>query len=44
MIYHLLVLMVNQGVAVDDIVQELEKRRQKICNKKAEKNQVESIH
>lgn len=44
LIYHLLVLMVNQGVAVDDIVQELEKRRQKICNKKADREQVGGIH
>lgn len=34
LLYHLLVLMVQQGVAVDDIVQELEKRRQKTLNKK----------
>lgn len=44
LIYHLLVLMVNQGVAVEDIVQELEKRRQKICNKKPQRIAVESIH
>lgn len=44
LIYHLLVLMVNQGIDINDIVQELEKRRQKICNKKPERKPIESIH
>jgi len=36
-------LMVNQGVKIEDIAQELEKRRMKICNKKAERK-LDSIH
>ncbi len=44
LMYHILVLMVNQGIKVDDILEELEKRRQKICNKKPEREMVESIH
>ena len=43
LLYHLLVLMVNQGVKIEDIAHELEKRRMKICNKKAEKK-LDSIH
>ncbi|AYD40102.1 phosphoribosyl-ATP diphosphatase [Clostridium fermenticellae] len=34
LLYHLLVLMVHQKVTLDDIVKELEKRRQKTLNKK----------
>ena len=37
LLYHLLVLMVNQGVRIEDIAKELEKRSMKICNKKADK-------
>jgi phosphoribosyl-ATP pyrophosphohydrolase len=44
LIYHLLVLMVNQGVDIADIVQELEKRRQKIYNIKFEREPVGGIH
>lgn len=44
LIYHMLVLMVQQGIAIDDLVKELEKRRLKICNKKPERKPVESIH
>ncbi|MBC2582830.1 phosphoribosyl-ATP diphosphatase [Clostridium sp. DJ247] len=40
LIYHLLVLMVNQGVELDDITKELEKRREKIGNKKPERKTV----
>ena len=43
LIYHLLVLMANEGVKIEDIAHELEKRRMKICNKKVEKR-LESIH
>jgi phosphoribosyl-ATP pyrophosphohydrolase len=44
LMYHVLVLMVQQGIEVEDITKELEKRRQKICNKKPERKEVESIH
>lgn len=44
LIYHILVLMACQDIAIDDIVKELEKRRQKICNKKLERKSVEGIH
>lgn len=44
LMYHVLVLMVQQGIGVEDITKELEKRRQKICNKKPERKEVESIH
>lgn len=43
LIYHLMVLMVNQGVAIEDIAQELDKRREKTCNKKAERKPIEHI-
>jgi len=43
LLYHLLVLMVNEGVKIEDIAHELEKRRMKICNKKPEKK-LDSIH
>ncbi|AKA70025.1 phosphoribosyl-ATP diphosphatase [Clostridium scatologenes] len=42
--YHVVVLMVQQGIKIEDIMTELEKRRQKICNKKPERKEVESIH
>lgn len=44
LIYHLLVLMANQGITIEDIVKELEKRRQKICNKKPERKIAQDIH
>lgn len=44
LIYHLLVLMAYQDITIDDIVKELEKRRQKICNKKPERKTAEGIH
>ena len=34
LIYHLMVLMVDQGITMENIVTELEKRRQKIANLK----------
>ena len=42
--YHILVLMVAQGVKVEDIVTELETRRKKICNKKQEREDIVGIH
>ncbi|NMM65579.1 phosphoribosyl-ATP diphosphatase [Clostridium sp. P21] len=44
LIYHIVVLMAAQGIKIEDITEELEKRRQKICNKKPERKEVESIH
>ncbi|WP_123054012.1 phosphoribosyl-ATP diphosphatase [Clostridium sp. JN-1] len=43
LLYHLLVLMVHQGVAIDDIAQELEKRRQKTLNKKVMGKRADGI-
>lgn len=37
LVYHLLVLMAMQGVKIQDIACELEKRQAKICNKKPER-------
>ncbi|OFI05364.1 phosphoribosyl-ATP pyrophosphatase [Clostridium acetireducens DSM 10703] len=37
LIYHLLVLMADRNVDINDILIELEKRSEKICNKKREK-------
>lgn len=37
LLYHLLVLMALKGIKIEDIEVELEKRREKICNKKPEK-------
>jgi phosphoribosyl-ATP pyrophosphohydrolase len=42
--YHILVLMVAQGVKVEDIVTELETRRKKICNKKQKRDDIVGIH
>jgi phosphoribosyl-ATP pyrophosphohydrolase len=42
--YHVLVLMVLQGIKIEDIVTELEKRSEKICNKKQKKENIASIH
>lgn len=42
LIYHVLVLMANQNIKIEDITRELEKRRQKICNKKPERKKVEA--
>lgn len=41
--YHLLVLMVEQGVNLDSVIEELEARRQKIGNKKQERREVEDL-
>jgi phosphoribosyl-ATP pyrophosphohydrolase len=43
LLYHLLVLMVDRDLKVEDIQGELERRRLKICNKKQDRN-LESIH
>ncbi|MBP2031552.1 phosphoribosyl-ATP pyrophosphohydrolase [Clostridium algifaecis] len=43
LIYHVLVLMVNQGVSLDEIEKELINRRKKIQNKKPERKNVEKI-
>jgi phosphoribosyl-ATP pyrophosphohydrolase len=42
--YHLLVLMSVQGITVEDIENELEKRREKIGNKKPERIDLASIY
>lgn len=44
LVYHLLVLMVDRGIKLDDIIEELELRRKKICNKKQPREGIESIH
>ncbi|GCD11952.1 phosphoribosyl-ATP diphosphatase [Clostridium tagluense] len=44
LLYHTLVLMVLQGVKVEDVATELEKRREKICNKKQNKKDIAGIH
>jgi phosphoribosyl-ATP pyrophosphohydrolase len=42
--YHTLVLMVLQGIKIEDIASELETRRKKICNKKQEREDIVGIH
>jgi len=42
--YHVLVLMVELRIEPKDIIEELEKRRLKICNKKAERTGTIGIH
>ena len=44
LVYHILVLMALQGLKVEDIATELEKRRKKICNKKETREQIGGIH
>ena len=44
LIYHVLVLMVLQGIKIEDIVTELGKRSEKICNKKQKNESIASIH
>ncbi|MFU0824354.1 phosphoribosyl-ATP diphosphatase [Clostridium sp.] len=41
--YHILVLMVQKGVELDEIRNELEKRREKIGNKKKERREIDNI-
>jgi phosphoribosyl-ATP pyrophosphohydrolase len=43
LIYHIVVLMVNQEVTLEEIEEELEKRRKKIKNKKPERRSIEKI-
>ncbi|WP_446899405.1 phosphoribosyl-ATP diphosphatase [Clostridium sp. LBM24168] len=43
LIYHMVVLMVNQGITLDEIEEELEKRRKKIKNKKPERRSIDKI-
>lgn len=43
LIYHLLVLLANQGVDLKDIEAELLKRESKTGNKKAERREIESL-
>ena len=42
--YHTLVLMVAKGIKIEDVVAELEKRREKIGNKKQTREDIVSIH
>ncbi|APH15086.1 phosphoribosyl-ATP diphosphatase [Clostridium sporogenes] len=41
--YHIIVLMVEKQIKLDDIEKELEKRREKICNKKSERKIIEKL-
>jgi phosphoribosyl-ATP pyrophosphohydrolase len=43
LLYHLIVLMSNEGITLEDISAELEKRSLKIGNKKDERKPIESI-
>lgn len=43
LLYHLMVLMVQQGISLDDIDAELEKRSQKTHNLKAERKPIENL-
>ena len=44
LLYHLLVLMVDKGIEISDIKEELERRRTKILNKKPERQEMPGIH
>ena len=44
LLYHTIVLMVLKGIKVEDIVVELEKRREKVCNKKQPRELIGGIH
>ncbi|CAM2740582.1 phosphoribosyl-ATP diphosphatase [Clostridium sporogenes] len=41
--YHIIVLMVEKQIKLGDIEKELEKRREKICNKKSERKIIEKL-
>ena len=41
--YHLLVLLANEGVSLEDVKKELEKRHQKVGNKKPERREIEKL-
>lgn len=43
LIYHVLVLMANEGITLEELKKELEKRRQKICNRKLDRKAIEKI-
>lgn len=43
LLYHLLVLMVDKGITLDDVNTELEKRSQKTHNLKAERKPIENL-
>lgn len=43
LIYHVLVLMSKQDVDIEKIREELEERRQKICNKKKEREEIKNL-
>ncbi len=43
LIYHLLVLMAELGISLEDIKEELEKRSKKINNFKGERKEIENI-
>lgn len=43
LIYHVLVLMANENITLEELRKELEKRRQKICNKKQDRKAIEKI-
>ena len=41
--YHIMVLMAEKQIKLDGIEKELEKRREKICNKKNERKTIEKL-
>ncbi|APH22065.1 phosphoribosyl-ATP diphosphatase [Clostridium botulinum] len=41
--YHIMVLMVEKQIKLDGIEKELEKRRERICNKKNERKTIEKL-
>ena len=43
LVYHLLVAMVEMGVTLEDLEEELSKRRKKINNLKAERREIENL-
>ncbi|MBQ6820550.1 MAG: phosphoribosyl-ATP diphosphatase [Clostridium sp.] len=43
LVYHLLVAMVEMGVTLEDLEEELAKRRKKINNLKAERREIENL-
>ena len=43
MLYHLTVLMVDQGITIEDVNNELEKRSKKTGNLKAERKPIENL-
>ena len=43
LIYHLLVAMVEMGISLEDIEEELKKRRSKVNNLKGERREIENL-